>query len=278
MKKHQILAAIGTLAVAANFILPGLAFGQQNQTGSVQINCSTGSGTASLIAAPAAVTFTAVNSPASGTASTVDQNAPNTGSNFSGGNTATGGITGTRVANDHLLRFRDTTSQGVNGCGDSNAWDITATITTLHSGTTPALTNVGDTDYIPASSMHIVTTTQTNTTNINNGAGPTIVTNNPNGVFYDDYTSTGNSHAANAPKPAQGTDFTTSGVTGGTYNTSVGSNTLDGSVEILRHCSGGENTDIYTGVAIDIDSGIHALQTSGNYTGTIQYTQGTVSC
>ena len=40
MKKHQIAAAIGTIAVIGNFILPGLALGQSDQTGSANIICS----------------------------------------------------------------------------------------------------------------------------------------------------------------------------------------------------------------------------------------------
>jgi hypothetical protein len=39
MKKHNAVAVVGTLALLANLLVPGLAFGQ-NQTGTAQLNCS----------------------------------------------------------------------------------------------------------------------------------------------------------------------------------------------------------------------------------------------
>jgi hypothetical protein len=44
-------------------------------------------------------------------------------------------------------------------------------------------------------------------------------------------------------------------------------------VPLLKHCADaeGENTDIYTGVAVAIEDGIHANQAIGIYTGTIEY-------
>lgn len=267
MKKHKVLVAVSTLAVAANLVLPNLAFGQSNQSGSVNIDCPT-STPASLVAAPQPVTFTSVTSPTSGTASTTDATASAT-ANFPGGNTASGGVNGNPVTDDHLIRVQDTTSTGVDGCGLRNDWNVTATVITLHSGTTKALTNTGDTDYIPASSMHLITTESVNIDNIDNGTGPAITAAaDSEGIFYDYYTTTGNPGTGNhARKHAAGTDFTDVA----TYS-AVTSNTLNGTVPVIDHCGDGQNTDIYTGVAIDIDGGIHALQASGSYTGTIQYT------
>ncbi len=39
MKKHKLAAVVGTLALTANLLLPGLAFGAQDQTGSLSIAC-----------------------------------------------------------------------------------------------------------------------------------------------------------------------------------------------------------------------------------------------
>jgi hypothetical protein len=179
------------------------------------------------------------------------------------------------VTDDHLLRINDQTSQGVSGCGgDTDRWAVTAHVSSYHDqGTpqqTPALTNAGDTDFIPASSMMIVTTTQVNTDNIDNQAGPAISA-ATNGLYYDDYVISGQGRSTEALSQAGGTNFTLTGLTG-TYD--IGSNTLDNPVLLLKHCptgTTGEDSDIYTGVAMAIDNGIHTRQAEGTYTGTIEY-------
>lgn len=41
MKKQNVVATLGTLALVANLLLPGMAFGQADQTGSANIGCGT---------------------------------------------------------------------------------------------------------------------------------------------------------------------------------------------------------------------------------------------
>ena len=254
------------------------------QQGCVNITCPSGSTPASLVRIPANVFFSSVLSPTSGTNSTVDSDAgdfTSTGA-FPGGNTSTAGISGTSITNDHLLRVQDQSSQGVEGCGgDNDNWAVTATMTSFHdpNGThIAALTKTGDTDYVNANTIKIITTNKVNTDNVDNG-GP-AKTGSVGGVFYDDYTSTGSSHSVNALCQANGTDLSVSGVAGGTYTPpslcGTVTNTLNNTVPILRHCrtagQTSENADVYAGVAIAIDNGIHTLQETGNYTGTIEYT------
>jgi len=275
MKKHQIAATVGVLALAANLLLPNLAFGQTQQ-GSVDVTCPGSIAlTVSLVAAPEDVTFVSKAAPTSGTESTVDTNAGDftSSGSFSGGNSSSGGVSGTRTAGDHLLRMTDTTSQGVEGCGGSvDKWKVAATITTLHASTTKSLVTSGDTDYINANTIKLVTTSKVDTTNITNG-GPAIAAANSEKVFYDDYTSTGVGHTTVGDNKTSGTDFTTAGFGGGTY---LSGNTLDRTaLPVLTHCTAGatgENSDIYTGVALGIDSGIRTLQSYGTYSGTIEYT------
>ena len=292
MKKHEIAVTIGVVALAANLLLPNLAFGQTQQ-GSLQITCPiSGFIPPSLEAAPRDVTFNGVSSPSSGTVSTVDTDAGDftTTGAFPGGNSSTSDINGPRVTNDHLLRIKDTTSLGINGCHGPDAYDnynVSAIITTSHdpSGANiPALINSDDSDYIPASSMKLVTTDAVNITNIDNGQGPSIVGVKSTGVYYDDYTSTGNAHGATTPNAAGsggtlgGYNFTTLGFSDGTYRTVTNANFLNSSVVVIRHCvtngggNSGENADLYLGVVIGIGNGIHTLQKSGTYSGTIEYT------
>lgn len=53
MKKQTLVASIGTLALAANVLLPGLAFGQEDQVGTLDIGC----GDAPAFTAVPATTF-----------------------------------------------------------------------------------------------------------------------------------------------------------------------------------------------------------------------------
>ncbi len=285
MKKHQIVAVVGTLALAANLLLPGLAFGQQN--GQVQINCPSSAGptgNVSLARVPRDLFFTGQNSPLTGTLSTFDQNASNDVSTtpLPGGNASAGDISATAVAHDHLLGVTDVSSQGVNGCGGQDGWDVTATITTTFTGTDPvthspvtaqpALTGPSG-DYINASTIHLVTSQKVSTDNINaNDASGLTPSSLSDGVIYNDYTPTGNLHLVTAGSQAAGKNFQTEA----TFVS--GSNTLDSAaVPVLSHpcqltVNKGENTDVYTGIGMDIDNGIHALQANGTYNGVIQYT------
>lgn len=279
MKKHQLVAAIGTLALAVNLIVPGLAFGA-DQTGNLTVQCAGRPAASSLERVPATVTFAPVTSPLVGTLSTVDFTAGDFSGigSFPGGNTVSAGIGGTSVTDDHLIRVKDITSNGVDGCGGSedDRWAVTATISSTDFNGDKALVHtVHNTSSILASAIKMVTTDTVDTTNISNG-GPAIA--EDSGVFYDNYTSTGNAHAVVAGSVAGSADFSsTTGIPAGTYDS--GSNTLDqAAVPVLKHCvatSAGttsENADIYLGVAIAIDSGIQAFQEQGTYTGTIQYT------
>jgi hypothetical protein len=60
MKKHHVVALIGTLALLANLIIPGLAFGQvpQAQTGTADIGCSATAPAYTAIVPAAAFNFT----------------------------------------------------------------------------------------------------------------------------------------------------------------------------------------------------------------------------
>jgi hypothetical protein len=290
MKKHQLVAMVGTLALAANLLLPNLSFAQQ--TGTVSITCPAG---VFAVQVPSNVTFTPVTSPASGTASTFDVDASDT-ANLPGGNSAAGGINGARLGNDHLLRIQDQTSGGVNNCGGNTDWfKISAQVTSMTTvGSIRGLVNgpPNGTQYvIPATSMKIVGSTLVNTNNINiNPGNAALQIDNANQLIYNDYTTTGNlrntaTSINRVDKQAHGgtTAATSAFHTLATYNPltplPTGSvNTLDQNVLLVeKTCTGpipptGENTDIYTGVAIDTDSGIATLQPGGTYSGTITYT------
>lgn len=51
MKKHKIVAIVGTLVMTSNFLFPGLVFGQANQQGDLNIGCSGASPTFSEVPA-----------------------------------------------------------------------------------------------------------------------------------------------------------------------------------------------------------------------------------
>lgn len=299
MKKHQIVAAVGTIAIAANLLLPSLSFAQ-NQQGQVDVNCPA-AGTVALLRVPANVTFedasglgsattVPVSSPTTGTASAYDTDAGNftTAGAFPGGNLATAtdptiAEATDRQVNDHLLGVRDQSSNGSDNCPiftppstTYDNWEVTATITSLDNGGNKALVGPG-TSSILASSIKIATVKQVNHDNLNpNRSGGSIALNAPQNVYYNDFTTTGNGHQVTSATAAS---------TGANYTTlsTYGTHTLDTTVPVMTRCptgvTEGENTDITTGIAMVIDNGIQTLQAAGTYTGTIQYTfQNIPSC
>jgi|GEM_PF-2092184 len=270
MKKHQIVAAVGTLALAANLLLPGLAFGQQQ--GTVDVGCPTPRASVSVVA-PGNITFSSVSS--SPTASQFDfDNAL---------------ANGTALPSANVLNFADGRSSstaintaGVDGCPNASAgWTVTVASTNLTSGL----------NSIPNTSLHIVTSNATAAT----PAGVQAFTTGDS-VFYGTATAqTGNAHNVVAPflydtsaKDASLNNFrnlanyqkdcttvATGDCTGGNRT-----NSLDSSRTLLSATTA-MNQAIATGVAIAIGSigntnsttyGIAVNQANGTYTGTITYT------
>jgi hypothetical protein len=254
MKKHQIIAVVGTIALAANLLLPNISFAQNNQTGTVNINCTAGTA-AALTASPADVTFTSQASPVSGTVSTFDSTA----------------ITTTLPAN-HLLQVTDKSSAGISGCPlAADQWTLAVSSTDLSNGGTGI--NAGT---IAKGDIDVATSTSIDTTAITANSATGLQTDTTNHVIWNDYVAShnGNPHNVVAGEVAKATDFQAL--------TSFGDG-LSNTRTLLSRCStaaaaNGEDTDVATGVVFDINNGIKTLQPYGTYTGTITYTFAPGNC
>ena len=261
MKKQNVVATLGTLALVANLLLPGMAFGQadqQNQTASQNIDC-VANPVFNFNAFPDAVTF---DNLVAGPTDQVSYDA------------ATDNDTGLPAAN--MLVVQDNRSGGVDGCPTTTpGFDVLATITT-------SLTN--GTTTIPDNSFRVITS--------NEFAGPADCTiGEGEEVCYGSGAGTGNLHDVGAPELYD--DFDRLPTTHfdkfnlpGAYNEVVANtgneshpnapgstlrttHTLDQSV-LLLHTATSHNMTVLTNVVIN--GTIPGNQAPGAYTGTVQYT------
>jgi len=153
MKKHKLIATVGTLALLANILVPGLAFGQSDQTASQTIDCQAGR-TLSITETPGDLTgsMTFDNLTASASA----QNSFD--SNVLDGVAQVPYFAS--LNNDHDLIVDDTRSGGVGGCPVSTpGFTVTAQITSANSSLVKGfVTSPGPGQLtIPATSFHIIT-------------------------------------------------------------------------------------------------------------------------
>jgi len=167
MKKQNVVATLGTIALVANLLVPGMAFGQGtgDQTASQTINC-TGSGTLTLQDTPDNMTFDTL------TANPAAQDSFDSDTNSN-----------SLLPDAHSLVVADSRSGGVNGCpvttpGFTVTAEITQTLTT------------GSAD-IPDSAFSIITANETASDPGCNVLGED--------VCYRDAAGPGNAHDVSAP-------------------------------------------------------------------------------
>jgi hypothetical protein len=261
MKKQNVVATLGTLALVANLLLPGMALGQVdtgNQDASQTIDCP-GTRVFNFASVPTDVTFDSL------TASPNGQNSYDTLLNNDS----------PLPAATNTLAIEDARSGGVTGCPTTDpGFQVTATIsTTLTSGL----------NTIPDNQFQIITSNEfdANPNGCTTGAGEE--------VCYSAATGTGNLHdvgaaelyddEARAPgtvfdkfnEPEAYTELVEAGATEG--NPSSGdnartSNTLDQDV-VLMSTNTSHNQILSTGVAIY--GLIPGNQAPGTYAGVITY-------
>lgn len=252
MKKHQIAATVGTLALVANLLLPNLAFGQDQNVGQ-DVGCP-GAGTQTFAHIPANTTLTPL------TAGT-------------GGNTVDNSIVGSAVLSDNLLAITDTTSGGANGC-TSIGGSVTASATNF---VDPSFA-VGNTIY--ADSLRLVTTTNVTSDAVYTGlfpAGSETVSN----VIYSKASGPGDDHDVLAPQtvaaPATATLSATANVDAYTLTNPTQNKFGFGvAIDVLRYCTP-KNSTFGTGVALALE-GVPSTQAAGNYTSTVTYTKSPLNC
>ncbi|MCC7197745.1 hypothetical protein IT413_06170 [Candidatus Peregrinibacteria bacterium] len=261
MKKQNVVATLGTLALVANLLVPGMAFGQADQEvqdASQTINCP-GTRTFNFADFPDDVTFDSL------TALPTAQDSYDTQLNDD-----------EPLDSLNVLGVEDTRSGGVDGCPTTEpGFEVQATISTT-------LTNGVDT--IDDSNFRVITS---NEFDVNPGSCTTAAGEE---VCYTAATGTGNLHNVNAAElyddeaRAVGTVFDkfntkeayTELVEAGATESDPSSgnnlrttNTLDNNVVLMRSVSS-HNQTMYTGVAIY--GNIPGNQAPGLYTGVIQYT------
>jgi hypothetical protein len=258
MKKHQVIALVGTLALLANLIVPGLAFGQvpQAQTGTADIGCSLTAPAYTAVVPAAAFDFTTdganlnpgVNSLV---ASNVEQYAFNT-ANGAELNFATG--------NDYV-QINDIRDPSLAGCNDG------LTLTLEESDNSFA--DAGG-HSIPITDLKIVTSTAACVT-----AGGYAV----NGICYDAdaLCGEGDPTAAATCTIADGTSIAMH--TGDTLWNDIATYDTDG---VNLDSAGGakvlisapDDHEIYGKAAVGVAFGLRipAAQPSGTYTADLVYT------
>lgn len=261
MKKQNVVATLGTLALVANLLLPGMAFGQVDtgdQDASQTINCPAAR-TFNFASVPTDVTFDNL------TALPTAQSSYDTNLNDDS----------TLPAATNTLAIEDARSGGVSGCPTTDpGFEVQATITTtLTNGTTT----------IPDSQFRIITSNEfdANPNACTTGAGEE--------VCYNAATGTGNLHDVSAREiyddeafapgtvfdkfntPETYTELVEAGATESdpsSGNNARTTNTLDQDV-VLMSTNTSHNQIISTGVALY--GLIPGNQAPGTYTGVITY-------
>jgi|WetSurMetagenome_2_1015567.scaffolds.fasta_scaffold110331_2 hypothetical protein len=235
MRKHHVVATLGILAIVSTFLVPGLAFGQAAQTGTVDISCPTPGAGPAISATPANITFEAKLAPGYG-ASAIDS--------------LDSSITATAtLPDDHVLTISDLRSGATDNCPSTTPGIL---LTVASTALTNAAAPVGQ-NTIAASTLKIVTTNRHAMTGVAND-----VTNAPK---YSAADGTGNRHDA----------VMSFGVSTGLTDASTYVTSLETSRTLLTKHTGTYG-DISVGTAIAIVGGIAANQYPGTYTGTITYT------
>ncbi len=254
MKKHQIAATVGTLALVANLLLPNLAFGQNQDVGQ-DVGCP-GAGTQIFAATPANTTLTAL------TAGT-------------GGNTVDASIAASTVGSDHLLAITDTTSGGANGC-TSVGGSVTASATNF---VDPALPSGND---IQADKLRLVTTTNVTADAAYDALFPAATRESVDNITYSVTGSgPGDQHDVQAPQTvadaATAALATTANLNAYTL-TDPAQNKFGYlvAIDVLRYCSP-KNSTFGSGVALALE-GVPATQLADNYTSTVTYTKSPLNC
>lgn len=252
MKKHNLVAAVGTLALVANLLLPSLAFGQ-NQTASQTVGCPT-PGTQTFAHTPVNTTLTPLTAGVGG--NTIDT-------------VVSGAAPGASVQGDNLLAISDTTSGGANGCS-SVGGSVTASAT---DGVDPA--QPGTT--IDNAFMRLVTTPNV-TADLTYGTvfGPTPVTGGD--VIYNHASGPGDDHDVTAPQTVANPATAALGDTSlAAYRLADPAQNLFGAaIDVLRYCTP-KNSTFGTDVLLALD-GVSASQPSGTYTFTITYLAAPLNC
>jgi hypothetical protein len=271
MKKQHLVAAVGTLALVANLLIPGMAFGAAQQ-GQIIVGCpSYVAGDLSLVRAPANVSFDNV---VAGVATNSFDGSAVEGSDLVGGNDVGGsGVGDTSVANDHLIRITDTTSKGVNNCGVLG-WSLTASSANLLNQTTgnPA-------HLISNTNVYLVDTLNAARTLITVPEAPVAKT----AVHYARYNT---SDVGNPDNVSSAYAYNAAGKlwkTAATFTTLNGH--LDGAGITVYETPGcvsgvgqGHDADIYGGINLGIVDGISGSTNAGLYQGNITYTLAEKSC
>lgn len=252
MKKHQIAATVGTLALVANLLLPNLALGQQDV--GQDVGCP-GAGTQVFAATPANTTLTALTAGA-------------------GGNTVDASIAASTVGSDHLLAITDTTSGGANGC-TSVGGSVTASATDF---TDPLIPSP---NTISADKLRLVTTTNVTTDAAYDALFPAATRETVDNITYSVTSGPGDNHDVQAPQtvavPATAALATTANLNAYTL-TDPAQNKFGFlvAIDVLRYCSP-KNSTFGTGVALALE-GVPATQQAGNYSSTVTYTKSPLNC
>jgi len=265
MKKHYLVAIIGTLALVANLLVPGLAFGQSQQGGTEQVNCPD-PGDVSITTAPESVTFQPTPSPTSGTASTYDPNLPTQSTHRS-------------IHLSNMLEITDNISKGIYGC-PGKAWYIYVKIISMDGSSTTygLISETKDTDVIPASSIIFVLPDYYTLADDTIPDGDcTLESLDSVGIWACDLSTSRHaflSWSIPLVPPSTEENYQTSLP----FDHAPNTKTLNNEVYVMRHlCPGSgnlgeENSRFYAGAAMYIKDGIAQFQPSGKYVGTIEYT------
>jgi hypothetical protein len=253
MKKQNVIAAVGTIAILANLLVPGLAFGATDSQQATQyIGCPTGTQQEFSFTVPAGVTFDTKT--ASGNSQVAFDHA-----------------VGTMPASElaplaNMLVVTDTRSGGAEGCPDSTqglkGFNVAAVITS------PANGGVGLTSDVPVAGSYIMGTQFRVVTTAETVSTPSGMLSDTAGVWYSHEGSTaGNLRNVTADyTKATASDLRDIATYTGTFG---GRNTLDLSRDLLTTTT---SHDGKIGTAVVISSQIPGNQNPGTYVGTVTYT------
>jgi hypothetical protein len=253
MKKHHVVATIGTLALLANFLVPGLAFGDPipaNQTGTLQVNCPSIGGGLTWLSPPIDVGFKDVTS--SGT--------------FAQDSTDKLVVSDTQVPSSNLISISDARSGGVDNCPIDSEGASSLGFTLTVQGTGLLGQGTASDDEISADSIFLVTTTS-----ISGGLGAYTNHNAANTVLSSEASGIGNvleniTAAYNlatgflGTAPDEAAEYAVHGAV------------MSGLPKTILASSTAMNSQIAVGTALGISKGIAINQYPGNYVGTITYT------
>lgn len=266
MKKQTLVATLGTLALAANVLLPGLAFGQQ-QTGTADVTCST---TAPAFTVTPAAAFTFYPDGSSGTiySSSSQQQAFNNPNGAALGNSA-----GT-----DYLQVNDVRDPSAAGC--NNGLTLTVAVQDGSDGDgcyfdAAPTTGVGPCadDFIPLNDLYVVSS---------NDGCPAGTTAGASGICFDSSALCG-AGDGNVATACAGTEGSTGVDYAGTSFATLATYTTDGAAfgtantpnvtptSVFAFADGTElfgEAGVATSYAVDIDAGTQ----TGTYVVEILYT------